>query len=121
MIDIQIITLKKIAAVLARVFIPLKDVEAGEFHFLLWQSIEEAEDDDAGNADLQRDRLQHPGLRIGEGKMPPTQKIMSEKILFSIRGDNLGVTLVEQGERPASGAGVDCLPQPVEYKHRLVE
>jgi len=53
--------------------------------------------------------------------MPPTQKIMSEKILFPIRGDNLGVTLVEQGERPASGAGVDCLPQPVEYEHRLVE
>ena len=47
--------------------------------------------------------------------MPPTQKIMSKKILFSIRGDNLRVTLVEKGERPASGAGVDCLPQSVEY------
>ena len=57
MIDIQIITLKVIAAVLARVFIAFKNVEAGELHFLFWQSIEEAEDDDAGNTDLQRDGL----------------------------------------------------------------
>lgn len=52
MIDVQIITLKVMSAVLACVFIALKDVETCEFDFFLGQSVEEAKDDDARNADL---------------------------------------------------------------------
>ena len=51
-IDVQIIPLKEMAAVLARVFVALKDIETCELHLFLWQSVEKAEDNDAGNPDL---------------------------------------------------------------------
>ena len=46
---------------------------------------------------------------------------MGQKIPFAIRRDSLCVSLVEECEGSSCGAGVDGLPQPVEYKHRLVE
>jgi hypothetical protein len=66
MIDVQIVTLEKFTAVLTCVLITLKDVEAREFHLFFRQSVEEAENDDSGNADLERDSLQHPRFRVGE-------------------------------------------------------
>jgi hypothetical protein len=46
---------------------------------------------------------------------------MGEKILLSVGCDNMSMPLVEKGESPARGAGIDRLPQSVEYKHWLIE
>ena len=40
---------------------------------------------------------------------------------WPVGGHDLGMTLVEEGESPARRAGVDGLPQPVEYEDRLIE
>jgi hypothetical protein len=53
--------------------------------------------------------------------MSPTRKIMGEKIARSVRGNNLCVTLIEEGEGSSGRAGIDGLPQPVEDKDRLIE
>ena len=72
MVDVQVGSLEVVAAVLAGVFIALEDIVSRELHFLFRQSVEEAEDDDARNADPQRDGLKHLRFGIGEGEMPPT-------------------------------------------------
>jgi len=46
---------------------------------------------------------------------------MRKEILLPISGHNLSVPLVEKGESPARGTGIDRLPQSVEYKHWLIE
>ena len=71
MVDIEMTAVKMLAAVLAGVFIPFKDIESRKLDLLLGEAIKEAEDDDPWHTDAERDRLQHPGLRIREGKITP--------------------------------------------------
>ena len=51
-IEIQFAAIKNVAAILAGVLVALENVVAREFHFLLRQTIEEQEHDDARDADL---------------------------------------------------------------------
>ena len=121
MIEIQFRTIEDDAAVLAGIAIPLEDVVARELYFLLWQSFEEAEHDDARNPDAQRDCLQHQRLGVHRRKIPPTRKIMRHVAAGTIGGDNLRMPLIKERQSPPCGTGVDGLPQPVEDKDRLFE
>ena len=71
MVDIELATLKMFTAVLAGILIPFKDIEPRELDLLFWEALKEAEDDDSRNADVKRYCLQHPWLRIGDGKITP--------------------------------------------------
>jgi hypothetical protein len=121
MVDVEIGPVEVITAILAGVFIALKNVVPREFDLFFWQPLEKTEYDDSGYPDFQRDGLKHPWFRIGDGKMSPTRKIMGQEITRSVRCDNLRMTLIEEGECPPDRTGVDGLPQPVEDKNRLVE
>ena len=121
MVDVQARALEERAAVLAGVFVAFKDVVPGEFDLFFREPVEEAEDDDAGDADPQGDGLEHPRFGIREREMPPARKVMGQKIPGSIRCHDLRMPLVEEREGPTGRAGVDGLPQPVEYQNRLVE
>ena len=71
MVDIELAALKMFTAVLTCILIPFKDIEPRELDLLFRKTIKEAEDDDSRNTDVKRDCLQHPWLRIGEGKITP--------------------------------------------------
>lgn len=64
MVDIEMTAVKMLAAVLAGVFIPLKDIESCELDLLLGKAVKEAQDNDPGDTDVQGDCLEHPRLRI---------------------------------------------------------
>jgi hypothetical protein len=44
-----------------------------------------------------------------------------QELTRSLRGDDLGVTLVKKGQGSPRCAGIDSLPQSVEHKNRLIE
>ena len=46
---------------------------------------------------------------------------MSQKIARSVSRNDLGMSLIEECECPSGGTGINCLPQPIEYKYRLIE
>jgi len=121
MIDVQTGSIEESSAVLACVLIALKHIQAGELDLFFREAIEETKDNDSRDPDPQGDGLKHSRLRIGDGKMPPAQKIMSEKIACAIRCNDLGMPLIEECQGASGGAGVDGLPQPVEDENRLIE
>jgi hypothetical protein len=85
MVDIKTAAVKDDSAVLTGVPVPLEDIVPGEFDLLFRKSLEEAKHDDSGNSDLQGDCLKHPRFWICVGKIPPTTKIMGQKVTRSIR------------------------------------
>ena len=66
MVEIQILALKNLAAVLAHVFIALKNVVPREFDFLLWQSIEHDQQDHARHPDAKGDGLDRFRMRFAQ-------------------------------------------------------
>ena len=46
---------------------------------------------------------------------------MGIETLVPFHLDDLGMAETEQMERPADGAGVDRLPEPIQYKHGMFE
>ena len=46
---------------------------------------------------------------------------MGQKVAGTICGHDLGVSLIEECQGTAGRTGIDGLPQPVEYEHRLIE
>jgi hypothetical protein len=95
MVDIKAAAVKDDSAVLTGVPVPLEDVVPGEFDLLFRKPLEEAKHNDTRNPDLQGDGLQHPGFGIRVGKIPPTPKIMRQKITGSICCYDVSMTLVE--------------------------
>lgn len=121
MIDIQVAAVEEIPAVLACIPVTLENIQPCEFNLFFREAVKKGQNDDPWNPDSQGDGLEHPGFGIGEGKIPPTQKIMGQEISVSVGCDSLSLPLIKKGQGPSGRAGVDSLPQPVEYKHRLVE
>ena len=113
-VEVERLSRKNAVAVLAGVFIPLKNIVACEFHFLLRKALKKEEHDNARHADLHRNRLSHLIIRIAARKISPACEVMSDESLPCIRIHDLGVTLVEKGEGTSSAAGVYRLPEPVE-------
>jgi len=120
-VDVQTTAVKMDTAVLTRVLVTLKDIVPREFDLFFWQPVKQAEHDDSGNPYSQRDGLQHPRFRIADGKVTPACEVVREEIACSVIGDDLCVALIEEGQGPSGRTGVDRLPQPVEYKYRLIE
>lgn len=121
MVDIETATVEDGSAVLAGVLIAFEDIVPGEFDLFFRQAIKETEDDDARDTNLERDRLEHFRLGMRDGKIAPACVVVCEKITRSVGSDDLCVPLIKQDEGPTGRAGIDSLPQPVEYKHWLIE
>ena len=121
MVDVEIRPVEVNAAILTGVFVALEDVVSRELDFFFWKPVKKTKNDDPGNPDFQRDGLEHSRFGIGDGKMPPTGKIMGQKIARPVGRDNLRMPLVKKRERTPRRTGVDGLPQPVEHENRLVK
>ena len=92
-----------------------------ELDLFFWQTVKDAEDNNSGNPDFQRNGLEHPRFRIQDRKITPAREIVRQKIARSGVGHDLRMALIKQGEGPSGRAGIDSLPQPVEDKYRLIE
>ena len=114
MVEVERLSRKNAVAVLAGVFIPLKNIVACEFHFLFRKALKKEQHDNARHSDLHRNRLSHLIIRIAARKISPACEVMSDESLPCIRIHDLGVTLVEEGEGTSGAAGVYRLPEPVE-------
>lgn len=57
MIDVQAGSIEEGSAVLAGIFITLKDIQSSELYLLFREAIEEAKDNDSRDPDPQRDGL----------------------------------------------------------------
>ena len=122
-IEVQLLALENLPAVLAGVIVALEHVVAGKFHFLLRQAIEKKEDNDAWDADLPRDRRDHFVLGLGrrDGKITPAGEIVGREIVLLIGRDDLGVSLIEEGESAPRRADVDRLPEAIQNQNLTVE
>ena len=65
-VEVQIFPVKNIAAILAGVFIALKNVVPGELDFLFRHAIEHHEQNDAGHPDAERDGFDRFGMRLAQ-------------------------------------------------------
>ena len=112
-VEIQILAIENVAAVLAHVFVALKNIVPRELHFLLWHAIEHYEQDDAGNANAEGNGLDRFRVRFAQGKIEPLGEIIGAKRAV-FRGQNsLGLALEQQGKRATSRADIHRLPQTV--------
>jgi len=64
-IQIEIIALKNQPAVLTGIPVPFEDIMPREFDLFFWQTLKEQQDDDSGNADVDRNGFDHFRLGIG--------------------------------------------------------
>lgn len=78
-VEIQVLAIKNLAAVLARISVPLEDVMPGELNFLLGQTIEQDQKDDARNTNFKRDRVNAFGMRLLFRKILPLAEIVRFK------------------------------------------
>ena len=53
MVDIELVAIKGVPAVLACIFVPLKDIVSCEFDFLFGKPVKETENNDSRYADMQ--------------------------------------------------------------------
>lgn len=120
-VEIQILPFKDPSAVLARIFVALKDIMAGELHFLLGQAVVNHQEDDPRHADAERDGMD--GFIVGRvgGDIAPLAEIEGAKRAVFGSDDNLGLTLKEKGERAPCGTDIHGLPKPVQYENMLIK
>lgn len=119
-VEIQVFPLKNFAAILTGIVVALKNVVPRELHFLLRHPVIHEEQDDFGHANAERDGVNRILLRRAGGNILPLFKIERAERSVRIVHDHLGVTLEKKRERPAGGADIDRLPEPVQHKHMLV-
>jgi len=120
-IEIQILPIKNFPAILAGVFVALKDVVPGELHFLLRHPVIHEEQDDFRHADAKGDGVDGILVRRIGGDVAPFLKAEGAERAVGIVHHHLGLALKEKRERAAGGADVDCLPKPVQNQNMLVQ
>src|SRR5438046_10618056 len=76
MIEIQLVTLKNLTAILATVFVALKNVVPRKLHFLLRETIEKEQYDHPRHANFPRNSRDHLVFWRGRRKITPTLEIM---------------------------------------------
>src|SRR5207249_9943805 len=76
MIEIQITSLKNLAAILAGIFVALENIVTGKFHFLFRETIEKEQHDHARDANLPRDSCHHLVFWRRRGKIAPALEIV---------------------------------------------
>src|SRR5438270_1783560 len=119
-IEVQVRSLEKIAAILAGVLVALEHIVPGEFYFLLRQPIEEQEHDDARDANLPRDGGNDFMLRRRGGEIAPAIEAVSKEIIRRIRRNDMSVPLVKQGKSTTRRADLDRLPKTVQHEHLAI-
>jgi hypothetical protein len=119
-VEIQVFSVKRFAAVLAGVFVALEDVVAGELHFFARHPVEKDEQNYARNADAPAGCLHHVRVGLALAKIAPAFKVVRREA--SIIGvHNLRLALAQKRESPAGGADVNRLPQPVQNQNVSIE
>ena len=114
-IQIQVLALKHQPAVLAGVFVALKNVVARELHFLLRQAVIGQKQNDARNANAKRNGVDGFVVRGALGKVAPLAEIKSAERTVVGVDDDLGVPLKKQRKGAPGGANIHSLPQPVQH------
>ena len=114
-VEIEIFPVEDVAAVLAGVFVALKDVVARELHFFLRHPVIHEEQDNLGQPDAEGDGVNGIVVRSVGGDIAPFLKIKGAKGAVRIFSHHLGLALEEEGERAAGSADVYSLPEPVQH------
>ena len=112
-IQVQVLAVEDVSTVLAGVPVALKDVVPGELDFLLRQAVEEDKQDDAGNADPERDRVDAFRMRFLLGEVMPLAEIESLEGAVGAVEDDLGAALEQERESPLCRADIHRLPKAV--------
>lgn len=120
MIEIQVISLKNPAAILARVFVALENIVTSKLHFLLRETIKEEQHNYAWNSDLPRNGRDHFVFWRSYRKIAPTFEIMRQKIVSFVRRDDVGMARIDQRESAPRRADVHRLPQAIEHQNLTV-
>jgi len=119
-IEIQIVSIKSLAAVLAGVFVPLEHIVPGKLHFLLGKTIEEKQHNHARDSDFPRNRLHQFVVRRVGREIAPAFKIVGQEIIRVIRRNNVSVTGVDQREGAPGRTDVDRLPETVQHQYLTI-
>src|SRR5205807_2395040 len=73
------------------------------------------------HTDLPRNRRYHLGLGRLRGKIAPAIEVVSQEIICTISGHDLGVSGIDQGKSPACRADVHRLPETVKHQDLTVQ
>ena len=109
-VEIQILSVENLAAILAGVFIALKNVVPGEFHFFFRQPVIHKQQNNSRHADAERNRVNGFIVWRISGKITPFGKIERAERTVRVFGDDLCLALKEKRERAAGRANIDSLP-----------
>ncbi len=110
MIEVQIASVKGVAAVLAGVLIPLEYVVAGKFHFLLRKAIEKEQDDHPRHSNPPRDGGYHLMFRRAGREVAPAVEIVGQEVIRFIRGYDMRVACVNESECAPHRTDIHRLP-----------
>lgn len=111
-IEVEIFTVEHVAAVLTSVAVAFVDVVSGKFDVAPRDAIEEENDDDAGDADAERDGIDHFvfGFTLGE-RAPAIEIVGEERTVAGLH--SMGLSGEQKSEGASSGADVNGLPEAI--------
>ncbi len=119
-VEIQIFPLKMFAAVLAGVFVALKNVVARELHFFLRQPVVNRQQNNSRHTDAEGNGMNRFLMRRVLREIAPLVEIKrAERAVFST-DDDVSLSLKKQCESAPGGADIYGLPEPVQYKNMLI-
>ncbi|MDB6053558.1 MAG: hypothetical protein JWN25_1081 [Verrucomicrobiales bacterium] len=121
MVQVKIFSVENFAAVLAGVLVALENIVPREFDLLFGKSIKDDQQDDAGDAYLERNCMDAVGVRFLLGKTAPFWKAVGLECTAILAQYHLGVTFEQERECPTDGADIYSLPQSVQHQYVLVE
>lgn len=120
-IKVEVAPLKKLAAVLARILVPLENIVPGEFYFFLRQTIEKQQHDHARDPNLPRNRRHQFVVGRSRGDIAPAFEIVSQEIIRLVGGNDMGVSGVDEGKCAPGGADIHRLPEAIENENLTVK
>jgi hypothetical protein len=97
MVQIQVFPIKNTAAVLAGVFVPLKDVVPGKLNLLFGQPIKTHQPYHSGYPDAKGNRPNRIIRVTVLGKMPPLAKVIGLEVPLAVPIHHLRVLFKEKG------------------------
>ncbi len=120
-VEVQVFSVERPPAVLARILVTLKNVVTRELHFLFREMIVNQQEDYPGQPDPKCDAAYALVVWLLDGDMAPLIEIESLKAPVVPFQHRLRVSLEKERQRPAHGADVNRLPQPIQYQNVLIE
>lgn len=120
MIEIEIASIKHFSAVLAGVFVTLKNIVPSEFDLLFWKTIKNNEQNHLRNADAKRDGSDAFAFIsiLGEGSPASEIKGLKGSALFI---NHLRSAFKKECKCASCAANMDRLPKPIENQHGILE